>query len=126
MKKLKFYKCQHCGNVVVKLVDAKIPLFCCGEIMQELKANTVDASTEKHIPVVKVDGNTVEVVVGEVLHPMLPEHYINFVVLETENGFDIKQLDPQSAPKAIFHVEDEKLVAVYEYCNLHGLWAFEF
>ena len=82
----KFYKCNHCGNVIEKHVDSKVPVVCCGEKMQELVANTVDASTEKHVPVVtKVDDCTIKVQVGSVEHPMLPEHHISFIYVETEN-----------------------------------------
>ena len=120
---LKFYKCEHCGNVAVKVYDKKVPLMCCGEKMVELVANTTDAATEKHVPVASVAGNTVDVVVGEVEHPMTEEHLITMIVLETKNGFQIAQLSADDAPKAHFALaEGDEAVAVYEYCNLHGLW----
>ena len=87
----KFYKCNHCGNVIVKLVDSKVPVVCCGEPMVELVPNTVDASGEKHLPVVKyIDDATIKVEVGSVAHPMLPEHHIAFVYVETWRYFWIK------------------------------------
>ena len=120
---LKFYKCEHCGNVAVKVYDKKVPLMCCGEKMVELTANTTDAATEKHVPVVAVDDAKVSVVVGEVEHPMTEEHLITMIVLETKKGFQVAELTAEDAPKASFAVaEGDEAVAVYEYCNLHGLW----
>ncbi len=125
MKKLKFFKCKHCGNVVVKLVDKAVPLFCCGVMMEEILPNTVEAAVEKHLPVVKQENGIVEVKVGEVAHPMEEVHFINFVVVETENGFSISSLAPLNAPEAKVYVGNSKVLAVYEYCNLHGLWKIE-
>jgi superoxide reductase len=117
----KFYKCNQCGNVVIKVVDANVPVMCCGEKMVELTPNTVDASGEKHLPVVtRIDEKTIKVEVGSVAHPMLEEHHISFIYVETENG-GIK-VNLKDKPEAIVYVGDEKPVAVYEYCNLHGLW----
>ncbi len=82
----KFLYCKHCGKILGIVVDADTPTICCGEEMIALQANTVDASQEKHVPEVKVDGNKVEVVVGSVPHPMVDEHYIMFIYLETEKG----------------------------------------
>lgn len=91
----------------------------------ELIANSVDAAKEKHVPALKVDGDTVCVEVGEVLHPMQDVHYIQFVVLETYQGFQIKYFKPSDEPKAVFKVVNDKPLRVYEYCNLHGLWVKE-
>ena len=91
--------------------------------MKELKAGTTDAAVEKHVPAVTVEGNKVHAVVGSVEHPMLDNHYIQFIALETEKGFQVKNLAPGQQPEADFLVADgDKAVAVYEYCNLHGLW----
>ena len=87
-----FYKCLHCGNVAIKPWDAGVALVCCGEKMTELVANTTDAATEKHVPVVTVDGSNVHVEVGSTLHPMTEEHLIAFVVLVTEKGYQVAQL----------------------------------
>lgn len=122
---LKFYKCAHCGNVIVKTVDKGVPVVCCGEPMQELTANTEDAALEKHVPDVTVDGDTIVAKVGSVEHPMLEEHYIQFIALETEGGFQVKQLSAGDVPEAKFVAADGKAVAVYELCNLHGLWKKE-
>ena len=116
----KFFKCKHCGNVIVKTVDSGVPVVCCGEKMEELVANTVDASQEKHVPVVtKVDECTIKVEVGSVAHPMAPEHHISFIYVETENGGILANL--KDKPEATFCICNDKPVAVYEYCNLHGL-----
>ena len=120
----KFFKCNHCGNVIVKVVDAGVPVMCCGEKMVELVPNTVDASGEKHLPVVTVlDNNSIKIEVGSVPHPMLPEHHISFVYVETENGGI--QVNLKDKPEAVVYLGEEKAVAVYEYCNLHGLWKTE-
>ena len=120
----KFYKCEMCGNVVVKLVDSKVPLVCCGQKMQELVPNTVDASGEKHVPVVtRLDGNMIKVEVGSVAHPMTEEHHIAFIYVETEDG-GIK-VDLKDKPEAVIALGTSKAIAVYEYCNLHGLWKTE-
>lgn len=120
--KTKFYKCEHCGNIILMVEDSGVNPVCCGEEMKELKAGTVDASKEKHIPVVTVNGNKVEVVVGEVIHPMVDAHYIQWIYLETKKGSQMKMLKPNEEPKAEFLLENDEPVAAYEYCNIHGLW----
>ena len=120
----KFYKCNHCGNVIEKVVDSKVPVVCCGEKMQELIPNTVDASGEKHVPVVTLlDDCRIKVEVGSVAHPMTPEHHISFIYVETENGGI--RVNLKDKPEAVVCVCHDKPVAVYEYCNLHGLWKTE-
>lgn len=117
----KFFRCNHCGNVIIKAVDSGVPVVCCGEKMEELTANTVEASLEKHVPVVtKIDDCTIKVEVGSVPHPMTPEHHIAFIYVETENGG--MRIDLKDKPEAVFCTCADKPVAVYEYCNLHGLW----
>ena len=120
----KFYKCRHCGNIAVKFVDSKVPMVCCGEQMQELVPNTVDASNEKHVPVVTwPDDCSIKVEVGSLPHPMLPEHHIVFIYVETEDGGI--RVDLKDKPEAVICMCGKKPVAVYEYCNLHGLWKTE-
>ena len=120
---IKLYKCAHCGNIAIKVVDSGVPLVCCGEPMQALKAGSVDAAVEKHVPAVQVQADTVNVTVGEVEHPMLAEHWIEWVVLETDKGFHTAVLAPGQAPKAVFALAPGEMGrAVYAYCNLHGLW----
>ena len=121
----KFYICKHCGNVVHKCVDSGVPVVCCGKNMEELIPNTVEASGEKHIPVVtRVDDCSIKVEVGSVPHPMLPEHHIAFIYVETEDGGGIR-VNLKDKPEAVICTCTSKPVAVYEYCNLHGLWKTE-
>jgi superoxide reductase len=123
---LKLYKCAHCGNIVEMVEDRGVNPVCCGELMQELVANTTDAAQEKHVPVIEQEGNKVVVKVGSVEHPMLEEHHISFIILETNKGVQRKALDPVGAPVAEFVLgEGEEVVAAYEYCNLHGFWKAE-
>jgi superoxide reductase len=120
---MKFYKCSHCGNLLVYFDKKACNVVCCGEDVPELVPNTTDAAKEKHVPDVKVDGDTVTVTIGSVEHPMIDAHYIEFIILETENGFQKKDLKPGDKPVAVFKLaEGEKAVAAYDYCNLHGLW----
>ena len=123
MSKNKFYVCRHCGNLVGMIHDAGVPVVCCGEKMEALVPNTVEASGEKHLPVVSLDGCTLKVNVGAVDHPMIPEHFIGWVALETKQGYQRKELKPGQKPHVEFALsEGDEVVAVYEYCNLHGLW----
>ena len=120
---MKFYVCEHCGNMVTFLHASGVPVICCGQPMTELVAGTVDAAHEKHIPVVEVEGSKVTVKVGSVEHPMVEAHFIQWIALETNQGSQIKYLKPEQKPEAVFALaEGEEVVAVYEYCNLHGLW----
>ena len=120
---VKFYKCNHCGNVAIKVVDSGVPIICCGEPMVELVAGSIDAALEKHVPDVTIDGNQIHVVIGSVEHPMTEEHSIQVIVLATEKGYQVCPLPHDGQPKASFVVADgDKPVKVYEYCNLHGLW----
>lgn len=118
----KFYVCEHCKNLVGLINDAGVPLMCCGEEMKHLVPGTVDASVEKHTPVVTVKDNIVEVTVGSVAHPMAEEHNIAWVYLQTNRGGHRKCLNPGEEPTVRFVLCDETPVAAYAYCNLHGLW----
>ena len=122
---VKFFVCEHCGNVVEKVEDHGVPVMCCGKKMAELVPGVVEASHEKHIPVAKVEGNLVKVSVGSVEHPMAEEHSILWVALESDKGLYRKHLEVGKAPEAVFALADEKPLAVYAYCNLHGLWKSE-
>ncbi len=120
---MKFFTCEHCGNIIRFDKKSGVPVVCCGDRMEELIPNTVDGSTEKHVPVIKQDGNKVSVEVGEVAHPMIETHYIQWVILETKKGEQKIILNPNDEPKAEFLLtEGDEVVAAYEYCNLHGLW----
>ena len=124
-KEVKFYICKHCGNIVGLIHNAGVPLVCCGEKMSELVPNTTEAATEKHLPVVEMDGNIVKVSVGSVEHPSTEEHYIAWVYLETAHGGQRKAIKPGDKPEVSFALQDDELIAVYAYCNLHGLWKTE-
>lgn len=120
---MKFCNCEHCGNIVEYVKDKGVPVVCCGEKMKEIVPNTIDASKEKHVPVISQTGNTVVITVGSVEHPMLAEHFIEWIVIETKQGSQRKNLAPTERPLATFALADgDELVAVYEFCNLHGLW----
>ena len=120
---LKFFRCEHCGNIIEMVEDKGVPVVCCGQRMTELVAGTSDGAREKHVPVYEVKDNIVHVKVGEVAHPMIPEHYIEWIVLQTKNGVQRKELNPGDKPEACFALCDgDEAEAVYAYCNLHGLW----
>ncbi len=118
----KLYVCKHCGNIVGLIEDKGVPLVCCGEKMAELVANTQDAAVEKHLPVVEKNGNELTVSVGSVSHPMTEEHYIPFVYVSTKKGGQRKGGVPGETPVFKFAFADDEPVAVFAYCNLHGLW----
>ena len=122
--KTKFFKCETCGNVAIKIVDSNVPLVCCGKPMTELKANTEESVTEKHLPVVtRLDDHRIKIEVGSIAHPMTPEHHIAFIYVETDTGGI--RIDLKDKPEAVVCVCENKVRAVYEYCNLHGLWKKE-
>lgn len=119
----KYYVCQHCGNIVAMVKESGVPLMCCGQKMTELVPGTTDAAVEKHVPTFEIAGNLVNVTVGEAEHPMMPEHYIEWISIQTKQGSQRKELKPGEPPKASFALcEGDEVVAVYAYCNLHGLW----
>lgn len=122
--KVKFYRCKHCGNIIVKIEDHGVPVMCCGEKMELLNVGSCDASLEKHVPQVSILEDKVEVQVGSILHPMTEEHYISWVYLETENGGMIHYFKHTDCPKVVYETK-EKVTFVYAYCNLHGLWGKE-
>jgi superoxide reductase len=120
---MKLFRCSHCGNIIAMVEDSGVPVVCCGEKMQELVPNTTDAAQEKHVPVITVEGQKVTVTVGSVAHPMEEAHHISWIILETAQGRQRKELKPGSAPTAVFMLtDDDKPLAAYEYCNLHGFW----
>ncbi|MGM9538000.1 MAG: desulfoferrodoxin family protein [Candidatus Onthomonas sp.] len=119
----KFYICERCGNIIAKVKDAGVPVMCCGQRMKEIIPGTAETATEKHIPVFQVEGNLVTVKVGSTDHPMLPEHYIEWVSLQTKQGNQRKTLHPGDRPEVCFALcEGDEVEAVYAYCILHSLW----
>jgi len=121
----KFFVCAHCANMAVLVIKSGVPLVCCGEKMTELTPNTVEASVEKHLPALSFSGDVLTVQVGSTFHPMEEAHHITFLYVETEHGGQRKRLDIGAEPKAKFSFQDDGPVAVYAYCNLHGLWKTE-
>lgn len=120
---MKFYKCSKCGNIVELISEKNGDLICCGEPMKELIPGEVDAAVEKHVPVIKEENGKVIISVGEVSHPMLPEHFIEWIVVHTDQGYYRKRLFPGNKPIAEFALLDNEIVfSAYAYCNLHGLW----
>lgn len=117
---VEFYRCALCGNMVALIKDGGGTLVCCGQDMKKLKANTTDAAQEKHVPEISKADGKIEVAVGSTLHPMLAEHYIEWIALVTEDKVEIKFLKPGEEPKAAFNAVESG--EIYEYCNLHGLW----
>jgi superoxide reductase len=120
-KNLEIYKCEACGNIVEVVHGGGGELVCCGEAMQLMVENTVDAAKEKHVPVIgKVEGG-VKVKVGEVAHPMEEKHYIEWVEIIADGKAYRQFLNPGEAPEAIFNIDADQITA-REYCNVHGLW----
>lgn len=124
MEKVEFYRCERCGNIVALIKKGGGTLNCCGQDMTKLEANTTDAAQEKHVPVVTREGGKLKVSVGSTLHPMLPEHHIEWIALVADGRVEFKYLNPGEEPKAEFDLA--KSGSVYEYCNLHGLWKTDF
>jgi superoxide reductase len=123
MKTQKFFRCSHCGNLISNLIDSGVRIVCCGEPMEELVPNTVEASVEKHIPVISKADCGFKVQVGSLPHPMTPEHHISFVYVKNENGGQRHNLSDK--PETEFCSCKDKPVAIFAYCNLHGLWMKE-
>lgn len=121
---VRLYRCKHCGNIAIKVIDSGVPLVCCGEKMEELIPSSTDAAVEKHVPVVSRAGDTVTVDIGSVAHPMTEEHLINLVILDTTAGIQIAELHAGDKPQAVFTVlSGAEVKKAYAYCNLHGLWS---
>ena len=119
---MKFYRKKENGEIIAVQENETADLTG----LEEIIPNTVDAAKEKHVPVISREGQTVTVTVGSTVHPMLPNHYIEWIMLETENGVERKDLEPGEEPVAQFYAaEDDKIIAAYESCNLHGIWKAE-
>ena len=119
----KFYICEHCGNIVAMVKSSGVPVMCCGQKMTEIVPGTTDAAVEKHVPEDEFKDNKVFVTVGAVTHPMLPEHFSEWISVQTKQGNQRKVLNPGEEPKAVFALcEGDEVEAVYAYCNLHSLW----
>ena len=120
---LKIYRCPHCGNIITHLKESGVNVYCCGAKMELLVPNTSDAAGEKHVPVILKEGNKVLVKVGEVPHPMLKEHHIEWIILQTSKKYQVAHLKAGEAPEATFVIDYvEEIIEALVYCNLHGLW----
>jgi len=119
-----FYKCDKCGNLAELIHSSGVNPVCCGQLMTLLVPNTTDAAVEKHVPVITRDGDKVNISIGAVIHPMLPEHYIEWIVLAQGETTKRVALNPGDEPVAVF-CAGEGVVTAYAYCNIHGLWASE-
>ena len=120
---MRFYICEHCGNIITFVKSSGVPVMCCGQKMTELVPGTTDAAVEKHVPVIQAEGAQVIVTVGSVEPPLITEHFIEWIALETREGGQIKHLTPGSKPQAVFALtQGDSVVSAYAYCNLHGLW----
>ena len=126
MKNVKYYICEHCGNLVEVVNDGRVNPVCCGQKMKLLEPGTVEASREKHIPVVSNENGAVRVFVGSAEHPMSEEHSILWISLLTDKGVHRVHLSPSEKPEAVFNLVGESPISVYAYCNLHGLWKADF
>lgn len=120
---MKFLRCEICGNIVGVIKEKAGTVTCCGEEMKEIVPQTADSTTEKHVPIIEVEGNKVTVTVGSTIHPMTEAHFIEWIALETKNGHQRIILTPNDQPIAVFYIaDDDEVVAAYEYCNIHSLW----
>ena len=123
---MKYYICEHCGNIVEYIKESGVPVMCCGQKMTELVPGTSDGAHEKHVPVVTIENDKVIVEIGAVEHPMVEAHYIQWIAIETTKGSQRVKLEYTDKPRAEFRLVDgEKFISAYEYCNLHGLWKQE-
>lgn len=121
--KLKFYQCKKCGQIITKVEGKDTDIICCGETMEEMIPNEVDAAIEKHVPIYVRIGNEIRVNVGAEDHPMTKEHYIKWIYVQTTQGAYFKCFRPDDRPRADFMISSkETLTSVYALCNIHGLW----
>lgn len=122
---MKFYTCKKCDSIYHFIKTPEETLQCCGEPLTELVPNSTDASLAKHIPVVEQYGNQVIIKVGAETHPMVKEHFIEWIVLETKEGYQLKNLHPFEAPMAEFFLSpNDEVLTAYAYCNIHKLWKY--
>ncbi len=124
MSVVDFYRCERCGNIVALIKVGGGTLSCCEQNMTKLEANSTDAAQEKHVPVVIKEAGKIKAAVGSILHPMVPEHYIEWIALVCDDKVELKFLKPGEEPIAEFNEVDSG--TIYAYCNLHGLWKTEF
>lgn len=120
---MKLYRCNICGNIVVKIVNGGGKLVCCNEPMEELVPKTQDMGTEKHLPVATMEDGKLNIKVGSIEHPMEENHFIEFIAIYYNNKYQIKKLNYTDKPECTFIIEEDvSEIEIYEYCNIHGLW----
>lgn len=120
---MKVYRCNICGNLIIKLKDSGVTPYCCGHEMELVKVQSTDGTLEKHVPVVECEMKRVYVKVGEQPHPMEANHFIEWILLETDEGIQVKYLHPEQEPMVKFKIRKcEEVRNVYAYCNIHGLY----
>ena len=120
---MEFFICKHCGNVVAYVERVGPNIVCCGEAMTTFVPNTMDAAIEKHVPIIQKDDNKVTVTVGSARHPMVEEHHIAWISLQTMQGNQRKELQHTGDPQAVFMLADgDEPISAYARCNIHGLW----
>lgn len=123
MKDLILYRCEICGNLICMVKDSGAVPVCCGRPMTRIPVNTKDTGAEKHVPILHREDTAVFVIVGEKPHPMTPQHRIEFIVLQTDRGVYVRRLAAEEFAETRFFVDpEERIEAVYAWCNLHGLW----
>lgn len=120
--RLEVYKCTICGNIVEVMHGGPGALVCCGQDMNLMTENTVDAAAEKHVPVIELGNGSITVKVGSVAHPMEEAHYIEWIELVADGKVYRQYLNPGEVPEATFNISAAKVTA-REYCNLHGHWS---
>lgn len=124
MNELVFYRCEPCGNLIVMIENSGVIPECCGTHMTRLEPCSVDASLEKHVPVILQKGKDVWVEIGSIAHPMTSQHFIKWIIVQTDRGAYARTLEPDELPTIHFRINpDEDVIAAYAYCNLHGLWS---
>ena len=126
MDKLLVYRCKHCGNMLIMVNKGGGAMTCCGSPLEAITPNTTDGAVEKHVPVVENVGGKLKVTVGSVIHPMTEEHYIMWIAVKIKENVYLKYLKPGDEPVAYFDVPEGESGTAYEYCNLHGLWSYDF
>lgn len=120
---IKLYRCSVCGQITAVINNTGSPLVCCGKPMEELTAGSVDASHEKHVPILTTHDSIAHVKIGSTLHPMTEAHSICWAALRTRHGWQIKRLAPGDEPRVCFRLcQGDEAETAYAYCNLHGLW----
>lgn len=126
MKELLIYECETCGNILCMIQSSGIIPVCCDNEMRYIAANTTDGAKEKHIPVLRQDGTRIQVTVGSAPHPMETKHKIEWIAVLTDRGIYARSLASGDMAECVFTIRpDEKIISVYSYCNLHGLWKSE-